>query len=465
MKKKILTALASILASLGIATSAMAVTTEFHGQMWQGVGSSTNTDALKGNQGAVKTDFFSYNGRLGGLGASVPGLAVFGNNTPSNVFGLSKMRLQFEAKSDDGLAKFVYAAEVGTTDWGYTGFGLSGDGVNNETRFAYLDFAIPGMGKNHTVKAGLQPININSWVWKETAAGLSYHGKQGDNKWQLGWVRGENGGNNHGGVADADNDYFFGKVSGKLSKEFTLGGFAIYTDLGEEKSAIKTDGKNQDIYDATYWYLGLDGKMESGKFFGSFDLMYQGGDIEFQNIDLDDLDRSAWLGSLTLGYKLNDMFNMYANYTYVSGDDDPYDNDASNFDSIDTDVAVGMIFFKDGLMADLDRFYSDAPYVADAGFINYSIGGKYKFDKKNDLRVEARYMQTAEDIYYTCCNEEDELGFELDFWYNYKYNKNLDLKLEGAYLFSGDAMDLLVKNPGDDADDIFMLVGGAVFKF
>jgi len=473
MNKKILTALASILASLGIATSAMAVTTEFHGEMLQGVGTSSNTNAISGPQGAVKTDYFSYNGRLGGSGASVSKLTVFGNDTPSNVFGLSKLRLQFEAKSDDGLAKFVYASEVGTIDWGYgtsstskeNGFGLSGDGVNVETRFAYLDFAVPGMGKNHKIMAGLQPISINEWVWKETAAGLSYHGKQGDNKWQLGWVRGENGGNNHGGIADADNDYFFGKVEGQVSKEFKLGGFAIYSDLGEEVSAIKTDGKNSDIYDATYWYLGLDGDMKFGNIFGNFALMYQGGDIEFQNIDLDDLDRSAWLGSLTLGYKISDPFKIYANFTYVSGDDDPYDNDASNFDSIDTDVKIGMILFKDGLMSDLDRFYSDAPYIADAGFINYSIGGKYAIDKKNNLRVEARYLQTAEDVYYSCCDKADDVGVELDFWYDYKYNKNLTLKLEGGYLFSGDALDLLVKHAGDDADNIYMLIGGAQFKF
>jgi hypothetical protein len=474
MKKKILTALASILASLGIATSAMAVTTEFHGQMQQGIAGSTDTDALAGNQGAVKTDYFSYNGRLGGYGASLSKLQAFGEHTKSNVWGMTKARLEFQAKSDDGLAKFVYGLEVGTVDWGYStsstskenGFGLSGDGVNQETRFAYLEFAVPGMGKDHKIMAGLQPVNINDWVWKETAAGLSYHGKQGDSKWQLGWVRGENGGNNHGGIADADNDYFWGKVEGKLSKEFKLGGYLIYSDLGEEASAIKTDGKNADLYDATYWYVGLNADIVSGKFFGGADLIYQGGDIEFQNVDLDDMDRSAWLGTLSLGYKISDAFKMYANFIYVSGDDDPYDNDASNFDSIDVDVKVGQIFTKDGFMADMDRFYSDAPYIADAGLINYSIGGKYAIDKKNDLRIEARYLQSSEDIYYTCCDNADDLGVELDFWYDYKYNKNLKLVLEGAYLFSGDALDLLVKHPGqEEADNIFQIVGGAEFKF
>jgi len=178
------------------------------------------------------------------------------------------------------------------------------------------------------------------------------------------------------------------------------------------------------------------------------------------------MDRSAWLGTLSLGYKISDAFKMYANFIYVSGDDDPYDNDASNFDSIDVDVKVGQIFTKDGFMADMDRFYSDAPYIADAGLINYSIGGKYAIDKKNDLRIEARYLQSSEDIYYTCCDNADDLGVELDFWYDYKYNKNLKLVLEGAYLFSGDALDLLVKHPGqEEADNIFQIVGGAEFKF
>ena len=81
-----------------------------------------------------------------------------------------------------------------------------------------------------------------------------------------------------------------------------------------------------------------------GPLFGNFDLIYQGGDIEFEDPAYQDLDHNAWLGNLTVGYKFSDKFKMYANVLYVSGDDDPTDDDVENFNSIDVDVKVGRLF-------------------------------------------------------------------------------------------------------------------------
>ncbi|MEZ4604650.1 MAG: hypothetical protein R2861_14985 [Desulfobacterales bacterium] len=64
---------------------------------------------------------------------------------------------------------------------------------------------------------------------------------------------------------------------------------------------------------------------------------------------------------------VNDKFTLSGNVLYVSGDDDASDTDAANFDSIDVDAQVGVIFFKDTILADCDRTISDAPYIMDKG--------------------------------------------------------------------------------------------------
>ena len=56
-----------------------------------------------------------------------------------------------------------------------SGGGFSGDGVNVETRFAYVDFALPTAKKNR-VSFGLQPFLANKWLWNETATALQLRG-------------------------------------------------------------------------------------------------------------------------------------------------------------------------------------------------------------------------------------------------------------------------------------------------
>ena len=370
--------------------------------MWQTIGTTNFASMLQGKLKSGKTDFFSYNGELNTEGYKKGYDFLDDKENVSTFFGLTKARLRFEATTDDGLAKFVYGLEVGTMNWGdkedENGFGLSGDGVNQETRFAYLQLAIPGLGDNQLVRAGLQPTKINHWVWTETAAGLTWHGKHEEAKWMMGWYRGDEdrAGNSK------DDDYYVAKIEGKVLPDLTLGFFAIWAELGNNDTSEEVAWEDEDgnsipaptpnstptdyrEYDAEYYYIGTTSNFDNGMFFGNYDFIYQGGDIEFKDYagsaEAKDLDRKAWLGDLTLGFKFNNNFKLYGNILYVSGDDDPNDNNAENFDSIDVDVKVGIIFFKDSILADCDRFLSDAPYLQDKGLINYALTGEYQIDK------------------------------------------------------------------------------------
>ena len=423
-----------------------------HGSMVNVIGASDNALHFKPHQKSGGTDFFSYNGHTSKIKTYDPELSTH--------FGITKARLRFEAGTADGFAKIVYGLEFGAYNWGNKdkGFGLSGDGLTQETRFGYLQFAVPKV-KGNFVRVGLQPTKINHWVWTETAPGITYHGQSGPMKFMLGWYRAEDDrGEFQRFNNDEKNDYYVAKVEGKVAPGFKLGGFAIYEDQGAE--AADAGG---DIYNGHYYYLGLTGKGSAGPIFGNFDLIYQGGDIEFETRGIDDLDRSAYLLNGTIGYKISDQAKVYFNALYVSGDDDPNDEDADNFDSIDVDVKIGMIFFKDSYLAAVDRFYSDAPYISDKGLINLALGGEFKIDSANHMRMAIRMLKTAEDLELGN-KSDDDLGTELDFWYTYKYNKNLALRLEAAYLFAGDATEEILAANGD-GDDFYYIGAGMKFKF
>lgn len=442
---------------LALAGTTYAFDTTFHGKMWQTFGATDNHAAMYHSQKSNKTNFFSYNGDLNDMGMRSSMYDVMSKNDPA-IMGLTKARLRFEGKTDDGLAKIVYGLEIGTYNWGGPLFGLSGDSITQETRFAYLEVALPVAGGK--VRAGLQPTKINEWVWSETAPGLTYHCNAGDWKTMTGWYRGNddiriiNGGND---------DYFIIKADNKLTANTIMGFFGIYANLDENHTSF--DDILDDIYDSDTYYIGLTGKFNQDAFFSDFDFIYQGGDIDFDDADIGDLDRSAWLGNLTVGLKVSDNFKISGNILYVSGDDDPTDGDAKNFDAIDVDVKIGTIFFKDSILADCDRTISDAPYIMDKGLVNYAIEGEYQISEKNNLRCAVRYLTTAEDLELKPNASDDDLGYEFDLWYTYQLNKYVQLKLDAAYLVTGDGADHLAASDNYKSDDLYKLATGIKISF
>ena len=116
MKKRIHLFLTAVCV-LALAAPAAAFETEFHGGMWHVFGGTDNEATLHHSQKSGSTDFFSYNGMLNDKGMSSSMYNGLGEND-STIFGLTKARLRFEGKTDDGLARMVYGLEVGTYDWG-----------------------------------------------------------------------------------------------------------------------------------------------------------------------------------------------------------------------------------------------------------------------------------------------------------------------------------------------------------
>jgi hypothetical protein len=231
-----------------------------------------------------------------------------------------------------------------------------------------------------------------------------------------------------------------------------------------------------DLYNGKIYYLGATGSADLGQFFVNGDVIYQGGSINFITNGIKDLDREAWLLHLDAGMKPMDNLKVWLSGLYVTGDDNAGDGKAKNFDIIDSDIEAGMIFFKEGFFALYnDKFLSDAPYILDKGLQTIALYGEYKADQQNTIKGSIRYLRLDKDYqrgWNAATNRynfsSDKLGTELDVWYNYAYNKNVDLKLEAGYLFAGKAADYMV--PASQlgkhgADDIFQTGAGILFKF
>lgn len=404
-------------------------------------------------------------------------------------YGEIKYRLWTEASSDNGAIKGVYAVELGGISYGEKdykkggGGGFSGDGVNIETRWAYVDFEL-GPGRT---KMGLMPININKYFWKETVTGIDYKGKAGNMEYELAWLRGYE----HVTTSDDDDqedlDALYARINLKPSNDIKTGLFVVYQMSDDDDAGSSLDPRSYRIKklketDMALATLGTDGKASFDNLFINWDLMFQTGSIDNFTFDVseyvngaygvdtsytDDMDVSTYFAHIDLGAKFGNAKLTYT-FWYASGDDDPTDSDMNAFISTDVDINDSIVIFE-GNYCD-DDYHTESPYLLDKGMILNKLALDYNVNDKLKIGAAALYLMTAEEIEYLDNNgnvqNEDSLGFELDAYISYKLFSSTEVAFNMGYLMSDDAIDFYEADKNGSADeDIFVSSARLRYKF
>jgi len=397
-----------------------------------------------------------------------------------------KYRLETSIATDDNAIKGIFGIEVGgsTARFGDANLKYSGDSRDAiELMHAYTDFML-GPGR---LKIGLQPWNINPYVWKENAAGILWDASAGNIDYSVSWSRGEEHKNTSNNDAwDESEDALAARVNFGIGEGSKAGVFAMY-QTANPSATTPADINSNDWYykdfgdfDANLWTVGVDGKLQtSGPLFVNWDVMYQNGKIEnvaftdslsgTANTTYNDFDVNAYFAHVDVGVKLGKLTLTYTGW-YASGDDDATDDEFNAFLSTDVDMSVGYIFFEGQYTGDV--YYTDRPYLFDKGMFLNRLGADFKVTDKTTVGGGVIYLQTAEDMKYTDTNgvarSSSDLGIELDAEVTYQMYKNLQLGLEAGYLISGDAMDYFevgtAKNGSAD-ENIFLCAANILYKF
>lgn len=445
--------------------------------------------------GDMNNRFLIYTDRSDWLDPESQG--TIGDKKVDATYGELKYRFWFEAADDDGDVKGVYAIEIGGVRWGREGSGkaeggsYSGDGVNVETRWAYLDLQTPGVEKKLRWRMGLMPWSVDSFLWQETAAGLSLYGTPTDLiDFQAAWIRSVDKLAHDEDERNLENvDNISGRMNFNVNPDLKIGVFGLYT-WGSNDADSPADFA--DVTPRSYlykqfandakssWYnIGVNGTWAPGNFFVNWDLIYQGGSLDQINFDdsefsglssSGDFDISAWLGHADIGYKFGKPKLTYT-FWYASGDDNAGDNDFNGFLSIDVDRTDSMSMFEGGYTDDAS-YFTERPYMLDKGFIMNKLALDYQWTEKLQVGSAAMYMMTAEDIEYFNATggseSNNKIGFELNGYAKYMLYKNVELAVNAGYLWSGDAMDAF--ETGSDRDgsadkNIFVSTARVRYKF
>jgi len=416
-----------VLLAIGLAGSASAAEFKFHGDLNNRFMVYTDQAGMFSKAESVSTSALTS----GGIDES---------------WGEVKYRIWFEAATDDGKVKGVYAIELGAIKFGQdstVGGAFSGDGKNIETRWAYTDFQLPWTENKARVSIGLIPFSVNSFVWVETAMGVQLAGTGGPVDYKLAWVRGVQDFND-----DTNDDLFedldalLVRVDFKPVEGAKAGLFALWEgrNPGTDENTTFTSLSQYQVKRFTnvefdLYTLGFDGSYNFdagfGKAFLNWDLIYQTGSLDDNTVVSRDI--SAYLAHADLGVNLG---NAKVTYTiwYASGDDNPADGDIDNFISTDVDRFDSVIFFEGGYTD--DNYFTEAPYILDRGLFLNKLALDYKASDKLTLGAAILFLQTAEDL----PNGEDALGTEIDGYLSYKLYAGLEFALNFGYLASDDGM-------------------------
>ena len=477
MKKTL--AVAAIVSSMGFAGAAVAADFAFHGDLDHRFQVYTNHADFLGN------DHF----KKGGL--------VDVKNDVNDSWGEVKYRLWAEMASDNKNVKGVYAMEVGGLEFGKSGSvgkskgGLySGDGVNVETRWAYLDMQVPGVSDKMRLKTGLQPFNLNKYFWKETVMGVNLDGKVGNFGYYVGWERPYRVDAGSAGANVGDVDAFVGKVSFSPMAKSKMGFFGSYlhnnsavlhdADTGartyKKLDATKWEIKKfTDQFDLDIYTMGLTGKFNINNLFFNGDFIYQGGTIDnatYVNQDgvkstAHNYDVSAFFAHVDAGAKIG-ATKITGTYMYASGDNDPNDDNIDAYMATDVDMFFSQVLTEGH--ATTDDYFTERPYILDKGMHLFKLAVDNKVTGKLKVGGALLYMLTAEDITYTGAQgqnfADNSVGTEIDAYVKYKLYPDVSLTMNFGYLFTGDAMDYFESDLNGSADEDIYTVGARLrYKF
>jgi len=436
-----------------------------------------------------------------------PEKGVLKDGNSNDSWGEAKYRMWFDASTNDGKVKGVWAFEVGGLQYGaagntgrHTGGSYSGDSVNLETRWLYTDFQLPWASNKFRIRMGLQPFNVNPYLWQETIMGVKAYGSINAVDWEAAWLRPARDETKDPDDDVEDLDAFYARVNCKPMDGLKMGVFGVYFTGDSDNDATTDVITSQDYefknlgnkYDIQVFAVGTDGSWANDSLFAKWDFIYENGDIDDANFALsyngvgytdnggassvnnEDFDLEAYFLHVDLGFKM-DAWKFTYTFWYASGDDDPNDSDFDGFMAVDIDRTDSICIFEGGFTD--DNYFTEKDYILDKGFIMNKLAVDYKVSNKLTMGGAVMYMMTAEDIEYG--NESDDsLGIEVDASLTYKIYDNLEFAVNAGYLFADDAMDFFEENSRDDVargaidepdgdsdEDIFVSTARVRYKF
>jgi hypothetical protein len=292
---------------------------------------------------------------------------------------------------------------------------------------------------NINIRIGRQELAFgNEWMLGDNDfyGGLSHDGIRGWWDFDRGrldafWIKADE--NNTGALGggflgtpssgDVDTD-LFGVYYAHPEIGTSMIGFDVY-GIGQNTAA--NNATNSDAY----WIGTRFHRSPEWGFHFNAEVTYMFGEINLsKHTAAADLDIDAFGGEAHFGYTFDVTGNpdIHGGITYASGDDDPTDSDAETFiQPFDTSGGAAPYADNHGRLGFAD-------VTTPSNLIAYQIG--YAGSWENMAWGIELYTFESESA---LPGVDDDLGDEIDVWFNYQYSRNLSMQVAYSYVDPGDA--------------------------
>ena len=291
---------------------------------------------------------------------------------------------------------------------------------------------------------------------------IGFSGKMGNAPWEALYIIIQDETDSSSGFRDGD------------TLDWRVYTFRVGLDVGGYTIAPMYAYSDNEDHGADVSYLGVEGYGKIGMFTPRFEFVYAIGDQDTATGD-NDISAYGFYGSIEA--HISKACNVYFGGYYLSGDDDPNDDDVEAFNGIGNIARYSSTFgmenafiyrFNPALGTHLysnnfntlgsvpgyggisNSSKSDAP-----GMIMLGVGCRGALSEKLSYKAQAMYFAFAEEANLTNVVDpgsevDDEVGIELDLQLTYKFNKHFSIGNVLAAFIPGDGV---TDRLGDDYDE------------
>ena len=253
-------------------------------------------------------------------------LPCIGNSTGAECDGhqfQARFRPRFEVETEGGV-KGVIWLEIGDLRFGETasvGKGATGgagnDGVNVETKWAYIDFPIPATPLRF--RGGLMAFNTNKdLLLADDGPGIQVYGKLGEADVKAWWMRANDGAATPiGSEGQNANDLYALDLTVSPWKDLTLNGYIIYGHDMENTIALSTPPGEATT--GVWFGIGANGKVQNFRW--DADFVYGSKEINGPSAAEPKVDKEGYVLDAGIGTAIaGTPFDLEVRAWYASGD-------------------------------------------------------------------------------------------------------------------------------------------------
>ena len=292
---------------------------------------------------------------------------------------------------------------------------------------------------------------------------IGFTGKFGSTPWEALYIIVQDETDSSGGFRDGD------------TLDWRVYTFRAGIDVGGYTIAPMYAFSDNEDHGADVHYLGVEGYGKIGMFTPRFEFVYAHGEQDAAGGSENDIGAYGLYGSIEA--HISKACNVYFGGYYLSGDDDPTDDDVEAYNCIGAATRYSSTFGMEN--AFIYRFVpalgthlysnnfntlgstpgyggisnsskSDAP-----GLVMLGVGARGALNEKLSYKAQAMYFAFAEEANLTNVvnpgqEVDDEVGFELDLQLTYKFNNHFSIGNVLSAFFPGDGV---TDRLGEDYDE------------